>query len=175
MLWAPSRTHVKQLRRLVANATANFEESQEGEDPPQAPNQRRSERIPNKSKHDYSELITEPNEEEAGSVEITVNQIEEEEPTASMAFSKPTTQAVPMKALIAFPAYKFNPNKSMTSVLLATHRMPSHTRTVRGDPKLRKILVERRTSTPDSEKNQLEPSWADDIDLQVVRTWARTR
>ena len=156
---------VKQLRRLVANATANFEEGQDGEDPPQASNQRRSERIPSMPKHDYSELITEPNEEEEGSVEITVNQIDEEEPTTSMAISKPTTQGVLMKALIAFPAYKFNPNKSMTTVLLATHRMLSHTRMVRGDPKLREILVERGISSPDSKKNQLEPSWADDIDL----------
>ena len=144
---------------------ANFEEGQEGEDPPQASNRRRSERIPNKPKHDYSELITEPNEEEEGNVEMMVNQIEDEEPTTSMSVSKPTTQAVLMKALIAFPAYKFNPNKSMTSVLLATHRMPSHRRTVRGDPKLRKILVERRISSLDSKMNQLEPSWVEDIDV----------
>ena len=72
VLWV--RSHINR----VANATVNFEEGQEGKDPPQEPNRRRSDRFLSKPKHGYSELITEPNEEEEGSVEITMNHIEEE-------------------------------------------------------------------------------------------------
>ena len=78
---------------------------------------------------------------------------------------RPTTQGVVMKALLANPGYRFNPNGTMASVLIAGHRWMSHTRKVRGDGKLRSMLLESKALQNDNVLSSLEPEAVDVIDL----------
>ena len=106
---------------------------------------RRPQRHENTPRPDYNQDIEELNEpDEEGQIEVSSIQMQGEKEQHISETSKPTTQGVVIKALIANPAFNFNPNGSMSEVLIAGHRMASHTRQIRGNPKLMSILTEYR-------------------------------
>ena len=159
---------VEQLRSLVSlttNEVLNMDSDVNDQNSDEIPssNARRSSRISSIPGVSYSEDNDEIRmDEEGGFIDV-----EDNERTAS----KPTTQGVVVKSLIANPAFCFNPNDSFQELMIAGHRFLSHTRQIRGDRKLREQLL---TSKAQVTKNKLHPRYTSMHAYTTNRSHAHT-
>ena len=165
---------VKRLKTLVDEAMQDSELDQRREEDEEQDQEgvliRRSDRNANKPRPNYNEVSVDLQcDEEGGFIDDEVSGHHLPLSCGSRGgnhqSSRPTTHGVVMKALLANPGYRFNPNLTMASSLIAGHRWLSHTRRVRGDGKLRRMLLESKALQNDNVLSSLEPEAVDVIDL----------